>query len=937
MKKRKILYLFPLAALVLSGCTLQEGLEGAKDFIGSKIYSPLKALVQKLMGKEAEEEKEEKKEDQKPSGGEQEGGEQGGGQGEGGGGESTSNDPREKYGTEHEGTENDPFTGADASLIAGQLGESGSQEKFPTEESYYIKGEVQELEEEFNPTYGNYSFSIEDGFVGWRLKYGSSYQPFNAGDIEIGDTVTMYAQIINFHGTAETSGGYVTRVEKKAIDAEVTDLAITGTPKSAYLAGEAYSNDGLRAVATYDNGQEQDVTLAAEWTYSKAVAEVGDTEVQISAAFRNASNTIIVPVTVQDSSNPAHAGTEQDPYTGADAMIVGNKLEAGAVTEGSFYIKGEVVSFEESFNPTYGNFSFKIDGGFIGWRLKFGSEFTPFTSADDLSIGDTVTMYAQIQNYQGKPETKGGYIVSIEKPTVAPTSIELDKTELELEVGQMAQLTATVLPANATNKNVEWTIDQTTGVVSCEDGLVTALEEGTATVVATALGDPTVKAECAVTVSAATKELTSVELSGTPKTEYFAGEAYSREGLTLSAVYSDQSQEDVTAVATWEISKETAEAGDTEITISASYNNLSDSMNVAVTVTLKPGSEALPYTVAEARAAIDNGGDITGVYAVGYVSKIVTAFNGQYNNVSFNISADGLQSGDQLQGYRTAVASADDVAVGDKVVLKGNLKKYNDTYEFDAGNTIESRVQPTAVLSVEITGTASQTEYAPNATYSHEGLVAVANLDNGAKSDVSSVATWAINPTTATLGDTEITVTATYDNVTSEGFAVSVTVTSAPMEQVYKSVSFAAANTSDSISSYTAEGTYTDNGFSVKTANFNNNKKGWDFIKCGRKSDASVATITTSAAIDKQVTKVNISFTTYTAVSGTTAKVLVSSSANMSNPTEYAFTPAANTTVSVPITTGVANAYYQVVFDCVAHGSTNGYIWVTAVSYSAVY
>ena len=739
MKKRKILYLFPLAALVLSGCTLQEGLEGAKDFIGSKIYSPLKALVQKLMGKEAEEEKkEEKKEDQKPSGGEQEGGEQGGGQGEGegGGGGSTSNDPREKYGTEHEGTENDPFTGADASLIAGTLGESGSQEKFPTEESYYIKGEVQELEEEFNPTYGNYSFSIEDGFVGWRLKNGSSYQAFSAGDIEIGDTVTMYAQIINFHGTAETSGGYV---------------------------------------------------------------------------------------------------------------------------------------------------------------------------------------------------------VSVEKATHAPTSIELDKTELELEVGQMAKLTATVLPANATNKNVEWTIDQTTGVVSCEDGLVTALEEGTATIVATALGDPTVKAECAVTVSAATKTLTSVSLSGTPKTEYFAGESYTHEGLTLTANYSDLSTEDVSAVATWNISKATAEAGDTEITISASYNNLSDSMNVAVTVTLKPGSEALPYTVAEARAAIDNGGDITGVYAVGYVSKIVTAFNSQYNNISFNISADGLQSGAQLQGYRTAVASADDVAVGDKVVLKGNLKKYNDTYEFDAGNTIESRVQPTAVLSVEVTGTATQTEYGVGATYNHDGLVAVANLDNGAKADVSSVATWAINPTTATLGDTEITVTATYENIASEGFAVSVTVTSAPMEQVYKSVSFVAANTSDSISSYTAEGTYTDSGFSVKTANFNNNKMAWDFIKCGRKADASVATITTLAAIDKEVTKVNISFTTYTAVTGTTAKVLVSSSADMSNPTQYAFTPAANTTVSVPITTGVANAYYQVVFDCVAHGSTNGYIWVTAVSYSAVY
>ena len=71
MKKRKILYLFPLAALILSGCTFEEGLEMAKSFVGDKIVSPIKNLINPEGAK--------KEEGQKPSG------EEGGKESEGGG------------------------------------------------------------------------------------------------------------------------------------------------------------------------------------------------------------------------------------------------------------------------------------------------------------------------------------------------------------------------------------------------------------------------------------------------------------------------------------------------------------------------------------------------------------------------------------------------------------------------------------------------------------------------------------------------------------------------------------------------------------------------------------------------------------------------------------------------------------------------------------
>lgn len=113
-----------------------------------------------------------------------------------------------------------------------------------------------------------------------------------------------------------------------------------------------------------------------------------------------------------------------------------------------------------------------------------------------------------------------------------------------------------------------------------------------------------------------------------------------------------------------------------------------------------PGTENNPYTVAEARAAIDANTGVTGVYAKGIVSGIVTAFDSQYGNISYNISTDGTTTADQLQAYRgksyggANFTSANDIQVGDEVVIYGNLKKYNDTYEFDANNQLVSLNRP---------------------------------------------------------------------------------------------------------------------------------------------------------------------------------------------------------------------------------------------------
>ena len=82
---------------------------------------------------------------------------------------------------------------------------------------------------------------------------------------------------------------------------------------------------------------------------------------------------------------------------------------------------------------------------------------------------------------------------------VPATGVTLDKTELSLTEGESATLTATVEPENATDKAIVWTSSDN-AVATVENGVVTAVKAGTATITA-ACGSA--KAECTVTVSAA--------------------------------------------------------------------------------------------------------------------------------------------------------------------------------------------------------------------------------------------------------------------------------------------------------------------------------------------------------------------------------------------------------------------------------------------------
>lgn len=100
--------------------------------------------------------------------------------------------------------------------------------------------------------------------------------------------------------------------------------------------------------------------------------------------------------------------------------------------------------------------------------------------------------------------------VTVNSKAVRVESVNLDRKDLALMVGESATLTATVFPSNATDKNVRWT-STNTSVVSAMDGKVTALKVGSATVkVTTQDGGRT--ASCRVTVKSKAVSVESVRL-----------------------------------------------------------------------------------------------------------------------------------------------------------------------------------------------------------------------------------------------------------------------------------------------------------------------------------------------------------------------------------------------------------------------------------------
>ncbi|WP_169089348.1 phosphodiester glycosidase family protein [Paenibacillus sp. PL91] len=139
---------------------------------------------------------------------------------------------------------------------------------------------------------------------------------------------------------------------------------------------------------------------------------------------------------------------------------------------------------------------------------------------------------------------------------VEPETVTLDHTSAELEAGQPITLKATVLPDHATEKELVWSVVQSTpenAVTVNAEGMVTAMKPGQATVRATVSGYPDIFAESEITVTDMLQGVTlqgktALQIGAADQTVAEAVYGSGRKKVILSELAFASSNEEVAAI-----------------------------------------------------------------------------------------------------------------------------------------------------------------------------------------------------------------------------------------------------------------------------------------------------------------------------------------------------------------------------------------------------
>ena len=133
-------------------------------------------------------------------------------------------------------------------------------------------------------------------------------------------------------------------------------------------------------------------------------------------------------------------------------------------------------------------------------------------NVEALKAGETTVTVASKEN----PEINATCKIVVENIPVE--SVTLNKSSLTLVEGKTETLTATVKPVYVIDKSIQWTSSDEFVATVSDNGVVTAVKEGTATITATSTLTPDKKASCTVTVEPQFIHVTSVSLDKTDLT-----------------------------------------------------------------------------------------------------------------------------------------------------------------------------------------------------------------------------------------------------------------------------------------------------------------------------------------------------------------------------------------------------------------------------------
>ncbi len=231
----------------------------------------------------------------------------------------------------------------------------------------------------------------------------------------------------------------------------VKSLAITGEPTNKeYYVGDAFSADGLKVNATYDDDTQEDVTAKTTWAFAPATfTEAGAVSVTATATFGGVSAETTCPVTVKTIAN-----TKETAYTVAEAI----KLIDNGKTNVWVYVKGVVSKIVTPYSTKYKNITFNVsdDGATTTPQFQFycNQKDAENTYAEDpnIEVGATVIGYGILKKYNKTYEfDKGNYLVEYKAPFVPTYTYTWMVNGAEVKKSVLKEGTAVEAPANPEN------------------------------------------------------------------------------------------------------------------------------------------------------------------------------------------------------------------------------------------------------------------------------------------------------------------------------------------------------------------------------------------------------------------------------------------------------------------------------------------------------
>ena len=378
--------------------------------------------------------------------------------------------------------------------------------------------------------------STADGFDG-TVTYASSDETVvkvNASTGAITEIVAAGKAVITAHSDAtenfkEGSASYTIFVAEQAgtnedplTEASAKALIDDGCTLTVHVNGLVLSQNSTNFTVTLTDGfqfyKAKDLNNVA---FESAYLGAGD-EVTAVGALKKYSSTYELDegcylTFYEPASTPLTpiANDKDHPYTVAQALAFAAAPTTYDLSDHVF-IQG-VVYKANSFNSDNGTYNIYIkdagtsedDGKFEFFKCsglyQVGEAVVPFEEGD-VQEGDEVIGYGVMTYYSGASIWEFGQpnqLVSLNRPAFAVTGIDLTESTAEVEVGSTVTLHASVVPGNATDQGIVWSVTSGSDKASVdENGVVTGTAAGEAVIRAASHEDASIYEECTVTVTA---------------------------------------------------------------------------------------------------------------------------------------------------------------------------------------------------------------------------------------------------------------------------------------------------------------------------------------------------------------------------------------------------------------------------------------------------